>query len=447
MPNLHTRNLALDFCLRVGELLLSSGAGAADVQRSMRELAEALGLRNVGVDITFTSLSLSSQQAAESRPMVQMRQVEHREIDYEDLTSVDHLVREILEGKIELLDARAKLTYIEQRPNTRKWWVSAIFYGVMAGGFALQLGGAWVVIASAAVVAFLVQSMQRWFTYEMRLPFFYQQIAGGALAALVAVGLSYAPIAVNASVVVTANIILLLSGIGFMSALQDALTGFYVTASARLLEVFLATAGIIAGISVGLAIAGALDLKIATLDPGQVTWQTTAVNVAGAMIAAGAFVVAAYGPKRAIVPVSMVAGAAMLVFAPLVNSGAERPWAAAVAAVLIGLVAYAVAGRFKVPALLIVIPAVAPMLPGLSIFRGLALLSDEAARPVQGILSLATAATIAIALAAGVLLGEYIAQPVKRQTGRLSRTTGPRLVGAIRERATRPAAPTFPPYR
>ena len=35
-------NLTLDFCLRVGEMLLSSGAGAADVTATMQSLACAL---------------------------------------------------------------------------------------------------------------------------------------------------------------------------------------------------------------------------------------------------------------------------------------------------------------------------------------------------------------------------------------------------------------------
>ena len=37
--------LTLDFCLRVGEMLLSSGAGAADVLVTMQALARHFGLK------------------------------------------------------------------------------------------------------------------------------------------------------------------------------------------------------------------------------------------------------------------------------------------------------------------------------------------------------------------------------------------------------------------
>ena len=44
-----------------------------------------------------------------------------------------------------------------------------------------------------------------------------------------------------------------------------------------------------------------------------------------------------------------------------------------------------------------------------------------------------TAASVAVALASGVILGEYLAQPLKRETRRLeARLAGPRLVGPFR---------------
>jgi hypothetical protein len=46
-----------------------------------------------------------------------------------------------------------------------------------------------------------------------------------------------------------------------------------------------------------------------------------------------------------------------------------------------------------------------------------------------------TAAAIAISLSSGVILGEYMAQPLKREARRLeSRLAGPRLVGPFRAR-------------
>ncbi len=112
-----------------------------------------------------------------------------------------------------------------------------------------------------------------------------------------------------------------------------------------------------------------------------------------------------------------------------------RAWPAAVAAIFIGVISYTVSSRFNVPPLVIVVASIVPLLPGLSIYRGLSLL---AADDYTGILAMITAIAIAISLASGVILGEYIAQPLRREARRLERRlSGPRLVGPLRARAVR----------
>ena len=87
------------------------------------------------------------------------------------------------------------------------------------------------------------------------------------------------------------------------------------------------------------------------------------------------------------------------------------------------------------PPLVVVVSAIVPLLPGLSIFRGLALMASGDS---YGVLAMVTAAGIAISLASGVILGEFIAQPLKREARRLEgRLAGPRLVGPLRARAVK----------
>ena len=120
--------------------------------------------------------------------------------------------------------------------------------------------------------------------------------------------------------------------------------------------------------------------------------------------------------------------------------GFSRAWATAIAAFFIGLVSYAVAGRVRVPPLVVVVSAVVPMLPGLSIYRGLALLGEGGNATSDGLLAMATAASVAIALASGVILGEYVAQPLKREAEKVEqRLSGPRLVGPLRMRTGKTA--------
>ncbi|MGB0101970.1 MAG: threonine/serine exporter family protein [Nocardioides sp.] len=430
-------NLTLDFCLRVGELLLSSGAGAADVTATMQALSWEYGVRNPDVDVTFTGLSMSHQLDPEEPAVVLIRQVKQRDIDYEDLTLVDHLVREVLAGQVDLKDARTRLARIVSSGHTLPRWAATLGWGTMAGGVGIMLGGGPEVAAIAFVAAVAIDRLQLVMA-RRRLPFFYRQVAGGGVATLIAVVAGASWLDLDPSLVVTANLIMLLAGIGFMGAIQDALSGFYITAGARGTEAILATAGIIAGVSGGLTIGEMLGVNVGRLDPGVANLKDASVMALGAAICAAAFAFASYAPRRTLAPIGVVAALAILIAQSVTASGLGRTWSTALAAFFVGLVSYTVAGRLRVPPLVVVVSAVVPMLPGLSIYRGLSLLTEGGAETSEGLLAMVTAASVATSLAAGVILGEYVAQPLRREARRLEdRLAGPRLVGPLKVRSVR----------
>jgi uncharacterized membrane protein YjjP (DUF1212 family) len=432
----------LDLCLRVGEVLLASGAGAADVSATMHSLAHGLGLRSADVDVTFTALTMSYQPSFDEPALIQVRNVRRREIDYEDLTLVDHLVTEVLSGKLDRDEARHALARIMSSGHRLPRWAVTLGTGMTGLGVGLLLGGGVVVVVIAFLAAVGIDVLQRAMS-RRRLPAFYQQVAGGLLATLFAVGTAATELEVDPSMVVTASIIMLLAGIGFMGAIQDALTGFYITAGARILEALLATAGIIAGVSGGLTVGTMLGVELGRLDPGAAGWQALPLVTFGAGLCAAAFAFASYAPLRSLLPIAAIAALGEVFWYLLYVNHTGPAWASATAAVTIGVVSYSVAGRVRVPPLVVVVPAIVPLLPGLSIYRGLSLMSVGDS---SGIIALATAAAIAIAVAAGVILGEYVAQPLRREVRRLEhRLSGPRLVGPIRARAVRPARQTRRP--
>ncbi|MBM7516271.1 threonine/serine ThrE exporter family protein [Nocardioides nitrophenolicus] len=438
MDDLRTLHRTLDLCLKVGEVLLSSGAGAPDVVATMRALARALGVRHTQVDVTFTSLAMSVQQGPDEPPVVQLRAVTQREIDYEDLTRVDHLVRDVVAGETDLEGARTALAQIVSSGHARPRWAATLGWGVMCGGVGLQLGGNLVVVLVAMLAAICIDRLQLLMT-RRRLPGFYQQVAGGVVATLLAaLGTRLAEpwIHLNASLVVTANIIMLLAGIGFMGAVQDALSGFFVTGGARILEAVLATAGIIAGVSGGLSLCAAVGLDIPSLTLPRFDLVGVTTVGAGGAIGAAAFAFASYAPLRTLLPVGILGGLAIAGTEALSEAGTGRTFAVGLSAFVIGVFGYTVGRRFRVPPLVVVVSAVVPLLPGLSIYRGLFLLGQEGGQQAaQGLLAMVTAASVAIALASGVILGEYVAQPVMREARRVeARLAGPRLVGVTRAR-------------
>jgi uncharacterized membrane protein YjjP (DUF1212 family) len=429
-----TREIAatMNLALRIGELLLSSGAGASDVSAAMSNVAWACGLRGVTADVMFTELTMSHQPAPEEPALIQIRQVRYREVDYGHLTAVDHLIRDLVEGRLDRAEATSRLNKIISTGHSRPRWSVTVALGVMGGGVGMVLGGDVLVVAVAAAAAMLVDRLQRQMG-RRRLPTFYQQVAGGLLATLIAVGVDSTSADVSPSLVISTSIVMLLAGVNFLGAIQDALTGFPVTAGARILEAFLATAGVVAGVSGGLQIADVIGVDLGRLDPGAYAIADIPVMVVGGAIAAAAYAFSAYAPLRALTPIAAVAAVAIALYAGAYNRGFGIAWSSALAALLLGLAGYPVAARARIPALVVVAAGITPFLPGLSIYRGLTLLATDSS---AALLAMVNAAAIAIALSSGAILGEYVAQPIRREARRLeSKLAGPRLVGPHTARA------------
>ena len=418
----------LDLALRIGELLLSSGAGAADVTATMLGLTRHCGLRNADVDVTFTLLRMSYQEDPDEVPVLLTRNVTTRDIDYDDLTRVHHLIGQVLRDEVSLTEARAKVARINSTGHYLPRWAIVLGNGAVGGAIAVVLGGDLVVTLVATVAGTLVTLLTRTMNRD-RWPMFYQQAAGGLLATLLALGTASLVSSIDTSLVITANIVMLLSGISFMGAIQDALSGFYLTAGARVIEAMLATAGLIAGVAGGIALAPTFGLNLAYVAPGETGRGIPGFVVVGAIVAAVAFAFTCYAPWRALPAIAVTTLLAHIVYLAVSSPTQSLPWAAACAAILIGLVSYSIAGRVGVPPLVVVVPALVPMLPGLQIYRGLSFMS---AGDSQGILSLTNAAATTVALAAGVILGEYAAQPLKRNVRKVEgRLAGPRMVGML----------------
>jgi len=416
----------MDLALRIGELLLSSGAGAGDVSAAMHNVARACGLRRYTVDVMFNQLTMSQQSSLTQPALVQIRQVRYREVDYGDLTAVDHLIRYLVIGAIDRAQATTRLNRIISTGHARRRWAVTLALGVMGAGVGLLLGGDWVVVVLSAAAAMLVDVMQRQMG-RRRLPGFYQQVAGGLLATLIAVGVAATPAEVSPSLVISTSIVMLLAGVNFLGAIQDALTGFPITAGARILEAFLATAGVVAGVSGGLEVAHVLGVDLGRVDPGAYTTAAVPAMVVGGAVAAAAYSFSAHAPLRSLGPIAAASAVAVGLYAVVFDRGFGIAWSSALAALLLGLVSYPVASRARIPALVVVAAGITPFLPGLSIYRGLTLMATD---PSAGLLAMVTAAAIAIGLSSGAILGEYLAQPIRREAVRLEgKLAGPRMVG------------------
>jgi uncharacterized membrane protein YjjP (DUF1212 family) len=104
---------ALDLAVRLGELMLRSGAGAPQVEGSVAAVCAAAGLNNVEIDITLQSL-LVHAHIDSVHAVTELRVVRSSRHDYARLVAVHELVDALVSGHVELPEAAEQLRDIKR---------------------------------------------------------------------------------------------------------------------------------------------------------------------------------------------------------------------------------------------------------------------------------------------------------------------------------------------
>ncbi len=443
LPDDSTVHLVMDLALRIGEVQMASGAGAADVTATIIGVTSAYGLPHCEVDVIYTSITASCYRGTEAVPITSLRVVRNRSLDYTRLSDVEDLVRTITDGGMSASDAYAELDRITTAPHPFPRWVATLAWAGMAASLSVLLGGGTTPLlpAVAALATAFVDRVGRVLN-RRALPFFFQQAAGGAIATAIALTCYLTGLLPDAALAIAASIIVLLSGMTVVGSMQDAITGYNVTAAGRMAELALMSAGLIAGVLLalytGAQILGPHTLggdagmvqEIGGVQVGSVALQLPVQILAGASTS-WCFALASYAPLRPLIVAGGGGALAAAVSSVLALAHVHSIVAAAVATTVVGFVGGLIARRLRIPALVVAVSGVAPLLPGLATYRGLYQLSVQG--DLGGMSTLMVAVATGLALGAGVVLGEYLATPVRQGLGRLERRmAGPRLSGPLR---------------
>jgi len=404
----------LDLALRVGEVLLSSGAATIDVTTDILTVTSAYGLPRCQVDITFTAISISAHRGLSSPPVNTMRVVNYRSLDYTRLAEVDRVIRSAQRGMVTAREAHGELDRLTTAPHPYQRWVATLAWSGMAASVALLVGGGWLVCTVAFVSAAVIDRTKRLLN-RTGLPYFFQQVVGGFIATLPAALLFAAQdvihITVAPSQVAAAGVIVLLSGLSLVGSMQDAITGAMVTASARFLEVLILTAGIIVGVGLALKVASGLGVVLPALGASTTALSQLPVQVLAAAGSGAFFALASYAERRALVFAAVAGAAGFAVFGVLQHIAGGTLMASAAAATVVGFAGGVLSRRYRIPPLVIAVSGITPLLPGLAVYRGLFAMTNS--DPVTGLSEMSAALGIGAALASGVVLGEWMARSLR----------------------------------
>ncbi|WP_407639539.1 threonine/serine exporter family protein [Kitasatospora azatica] len=402
----------LDLTLRIGELLLASGESAEDVEAAMLGVTHAYGLDRCEPQVTFTLISISYQPSLVEAPVTSARVVRRRTSDYTRLAAVYRLVADITAEEITVNDAYRRLAVVRRNRHPYPAWLLSATAGLLAGAATFLVGGqvdakAWLVFLNALVAAVVGDRLAS-MVAARGLPEFYQFVLAAMPAAASGILLSLNHLGLRGSVVITGGLFALLPGRALVAAVQDGLTGFYITAAARLLEVVYLVAGIVIGVMLILYAGVNVDAQLKP-DESLIGVRNPPVQLVAAMLLTLAFAMLLQTSRRSLAMVTLNSGIGWAVYGVLAyNAKISAIVATGIAAGVVGLFGQLMARYRYASALPYVTAALGPLMPGSALYLGM--LSFAQGHPSAGLVSVSRAAAIAMALAIGVNLGGEVAR-------------------------------------
>jgi uncharacterized membrane protein YjjP (DUF1212 family) len=355
--------------------LLSAGMSANDVVVVALRITRTYGLRRVHFDVTYTSISASYYPAPGVPPITCIRTVQPDIIDYTQVRALDQLSTDIEHG-LPLSDAAA--TFLAIRTARRRYpgWVSMLGNAGVGVGTVLLFTASWKVLLITLISGCLLDRLLV-VLGRARVPPFFSQFAGAAMMTLIAAG-AYAAgrrgvevlAGVDPTVIVVGGIVMLVAGMTIVGAMQDAIDQFYVTASARVLEVVLLTAGIVVGIVAVLQIAFRVGAPVA-ISPDPVELGPLGAQFLGAGLICASFAVWAYADLATIALAAVIGLLGWAGYTATAAVGAGEVPANALGALAAAFVATLLIRRSSIPGFALVSAAILPLVPGLSLYNGL----------------------------------------------------------------------------
>ncbi|OFS21915.1 threonine/serine exporter ThrE family protein [Corynebacterium sp. HMSC04H06] len=409
----------MEIAARIGDLLICSGTSNSDTRAQVYLAAASYGLHYCHVGIVLNTITIHTNigTGSDRRPVTVFRVASGLDVNFSRLAAVDRLIRSIHSGATPPAMAEKMLDDIEAMKPPRSVRSSLLGWGVMGGTFSVMLGGDIFVGVVSFFVALLIMSVNAWLG-RFRLPPFYQNMVGGFIAVVPAaffyrvassIGLTFSP-----SQVIGMGIVVLVAGLTLVQCLVDGITKAPVTSSARFFEALLSTGAIIAGVGVGIQFVDYIGFTLpplATIAP-PVYHEIPLLILCGGVGSAG-FAWACYASWSETIISGLTAAAGMFFYYfVIIPFGVSTVIASGISAVAVGLAGGLMARRFLIPPLVTMICGYTPMLPGLTLYRGMYAALNE--QMITGMTNLVTALAIAGALAAGVVFGERGARRLRR---------------------------------
>jgi uncharacterized membrane protein YjjP (DUF1212 family) len=408
------------------EIQVASGMSAHDVVDTMLRVSDAYGLAHVHIDLTYNSVHIAHYRGPDILPVTALRVMESGRADYGKVRAVHDLVLAVERAGLPVEEALRRISAINDRPAGYPDWVATVGTGLIGVGVVMASTTQWRMLLYTFLAGCLLDVLLA-LLVRRGVPAFFRQVAGGTLMVLLAGGMDALDrrgvalfAEVNPNLVVIGGIIMLLSGSVVVSAVQDGLDHFNVTAAARMFEAVLRTVGIVVGIAAGLDIitrwGAPFELSSVEPSPGLIVSQFV-----GAAVLAAGVVLNSFGDRGTVLLGMAMGVLAWGAYFGLAQVGAAEAVSNSAGAFVAAFVATLLTRRSSIPGFALTTAALLPLVPGLALYDGvlqMVVADADGAALLEGARVLLGAVAVALGIAAGATLGTFWARPVVDRLGR-----------------------------
>jgi uncharacterized membrane protein YjjP (DUF1212 family) len=356
---------SIGLALTAAGMMLEGGASAASVAGAMRDIATAVGLGEVTADVNHSVLTMSEHGTAH----VGAAAISSRTYDFGRLRDTSRVVNDLCANRIDPTTAHRRLDTIADASNRHATWLRLVASGGAGASWAVVFGADPVVTVSPFVVNIVLAWAHSGLT-RIGWPLFFAQLIAGIVAVAVAATVAVFHPHTDASLTVTSVIVLLLPGVAFIGGVKDAISGWYLTAIARLAESITAVAGLIIGIQLALTAAVHAGVHLDVAPPKAVNLSATPTTLIASGAIAVFFGIVSRNSPKTLAASAVLSAAGLTIYTGALRIDLSSNWATAAAAITIGALAAVIGTLDRTPTLAITTPAMLPLLPGITLLSG-----------------------------------------------------------------------------
>jgi uncharacterized membrane protein YjjP (DUF1212 family) len=397
---------ALSVLTRFGALLLRAGDAAFRVRETMGLLAKAMGVEGLQVHIALNSMVATACQDGQQTTLT--REIPPLGINAWRIATLDRFARSARPGLSRgRLDA--ELDEIEATPALHSMFTVALAIGLASGAFSYLNGGDLPGTLAAILAGGCGQAL-RALLFKRR----GNQYAVTALCAFFTTGLFCLIIAAMGSAFTPAraagfifSVLFLVPGFPLVASLLDLVQHQTVAAVARLAYALMVLLAAAIGLSAVVAIAG-LTVEPAPAAPDSVPWLTFALRALASFLGGCGFAVLYNSAPRTVLAVGVLSLLGNELRLALHDFGVGLALATFLGALLVGLLATAADAILREPRIVLTVPSIIIMTPGLYAFQTIVLLNQgETTAAMQ---AAASCFFIVGAMAMGLVAARFVTQ-------------------------------------